>query len=95
MAAKAGAPIIPVALMGSEDSKVFPRWKRLRRAQVVIRAGAPFVLPPIPKRQREKAVKGYTDEIMCHIAALLEPQYRGEYADHPRLKELLAEAGEL
>ena len=27
---------------------------------------------------------------MCHIAALLPERYRGFYADHPRLKELLA-----
>jgi len=26
---------------------------------------------------------------MCRIAALLPEQYRGVYADHPRLKELL------
>jgi len=95
MAAKAGAPIVPAALMGTEDSKVFPRWKRLRRAQVVIRAGKPFVLPPVPRHNREQAMQEYTDEIMCRIAALLEPSYRGVYADHPRLKELLAEADEL
>jgi hypothetical protein len=29
---------------------------------------------------------------MCHIAALLPPEYRGVYADHPALKRLLAEA---
>jgi hypothetical protein len=27
---------------------------------------------------------------MCRIAALLPERYRGIYADHPRLKELLA-----
>jgi 1-acyl-sn-glycerol-3-phosphate acyltransferase len=32
-----------------------------------------------------------TDEIMCRISALLPPEYRGFYEDHPRLKELLAE----
>jgi hypothetical protein len=26
---------------------------------------------------------------MCQIAALLPEKYRGVYADHPRLKELL------
>ena len=30
-----------------------------------------------------------TTEIMCRIAALLPPAYRGVYAEHPRLKELL------
>jgi len=28
---------------------------------------------------------------MCQIAALLPPEKRGFYADHPRLKELLEE----
>jgi hypothetical protein len=28
---------------------------------------------------------------MCQIAALLPPKYRGVYADHARLKEILAE----
>jgi len=30
-----------------------------------------------------------TDEIMCRIGAILPQNYRGVYADHPRLKELL------
>jgi hypothetical protein len=30
-----------------------------------------------------------TDEIMCQIASRLPENYRGVYADHPRLKELL------
>jgi len=38
----------------------------------------------------DEVLKQYTDEIMCHIAALLPEKYRGFYADHPRLKELLA-----
>jgi 1-acyl-sn-glycerol-3-phosphate acyltransferase len=32
-----------------------------------------------------------TEEIMCRIAALLPPEYRGFYKDHPRLQELLKE----
>jgi hypothetical protein len=30
-----------------------------------------------------------TDEIMCQIAVRLPEKYRGVYADHPRLRELL------
>jgi 1-acyl-sn-glycerol-3-phosphate acyltransferase len=82
---------VPAALMGSEDSKFFPSLKRLRRAQVLVRAGKPFHLPPLPRQGREQALRDYTDEIMCHIAAELEPSYRGVYADHPRLKQLLEE----
>jgi hypothetical protein len=34
-----------------------------------------------------------TDEIMCQIAARLPEKYRGVYADHPRLKEILNSHG--
>ena len=43
-------------------------------------------------KNRDTALKQFTDEIMCHIAALLPENYRGVYADHPRLKELLVQA---
>ena len=92
LAAKAGVPIIPVAVVGSEDSKFFPNLRRLRRTRVTIYAGEPFTLPPLPARERDAALQSYTDEIMCRIAALLPPSYRGYYADHPRLKELLNSA---
>jgi 1-acyl-sn-glycerol-3-phosphate acyltransferase len=90
LAAKAGAPIVPVALVGCEDAKFFPNLKHLRRTPVTIYAGEPFTLPPLPQKDREAVLEQYTDEIMCRIAALLPPSYRGYYADHPRLKELLA-----
>jgi 1-acyl-sn-glycerol-3-phosphate acyltransferase len=89
MAAKAGVPIYPVALIGSEDFKVYPQLKRLKRARVLARVGDPFTLPPLPTKDRDAFLEQYTDEIMCRIAALLPPEMRGVYADHPRLKELL------
>jgi 1-acyl-sn-glycerol-3-phosphate acyltransferase len=90
LAAKAGVPIIPAALTGTEDTHVVAQLRRLRRPHVVLRAGEPFTLPPIPNENREAALQEYTDEIMCRIAAMLPPSYRGVYADHPRLHELLA-----
>ncbi len=91
LAAKAGAPIIPVALVGCEDDKFFPNLKHLRRTHVTVYAGDPFTLPPLPVQNRDAVLEQYTDEIMCRIAALLPPAYRGYYAEHARLKELLAE----
>jgi 1-acyl-sn-glycerol-3-phosphate acyltransferase len=35
-------------------------------------------------------MQAVTEEIMCRIAALLPEKYRGVYADHPRLNELLS-----
>jgi 1-acyl-sn-glycerol-3-phosphate acyltransferase len=63
--------------------------RRWRRPKVVISIGEPFTLPPIPGKDRDAALQAYTDEIMCRIAALLPPSYRGVYAEYPRLKELL------
>jgi len=89
LAAKAGVPIIPVALVGTEDRLVVSNLCRLRRTPVIARAGKPFSLPPVPHMAREAALEAYMDEIMCRIAALLPPSYRGGYSEHPRLKELL------
>ncbi|MCC6568663.1 MAG: hypothetical protein IT315_05450 [Anaerolineales bacterium] len=35
------------------------------------------------------AVQQETDEVMCRIAALLPEKYRGVYAGHERVRELL------
>jgi 1-acyl-sn-glycerol-3-phosphate acyltransferase len=90
LASRLGRPIVPVALIGTEDKNVFGNLKRLRRSHITVKAGPTFTLPPLPRENRDEALKQYTDEIMCHIAALLPERYRGFYADHPRLKELLA-----
>ena len=89
LATKLNRPIVPVALTGTEDKALFGNLKRLRRARVTVTAGPAFTLPPLPKENRDEALKQYTDEIMCRIAAILPEEYRGVYAEHPRLKELL------
>ncbi len=95
LAAKAGAQIVPVAVTGTEDHVVFHNLKRLRRANVIIRVGQPFRLPPVPHQDREAVLQQYTEEIMCRIAANLPPAYRGFYADHPRLQALIAEQAQV
>ncbi|NCP88121.1 hypothetical protein GW781_01960 [bacterium] len=50
--------------------------KRFKKSPVTLRARTPFYVAPLPETGRE--------------AALLPARYRGMYADHPRLKELLA-----
>ncbi len=91
LAAKTGLPIIPVGLTGTEDRVVKARLKRLKRLDIKIRIGEPFYLPPMERKNRDLYLQQNTDEIMCHIAALLPAEYRGVYADHPRLQALLAE----
>jgi 1-acyl-sn-glycerol-3-phosphate acyltransferase len=92
MAAKAGVPIVPVALVGTEDKVVKANLRKFRRSTVLARAGEPFTLPAMDGKDRDDALKAYTDEIMCRIAALLPPAYRGVYSDHPRLLQLLETA---
>ena len=89
LAMKAGVPIVPIALAGTEDRVVLDRLKHLKKSEIKITVGSPFILPPIKGRERDEVLRQYIDEIMCRIAALLPKKYRGVYADHPRLKELL------
>ncbi len=91
LAAKSGAWVLPVAVSGTEDTYVVSQLRRLRRAQIKVKVGRPFKLPPLQNRERDAQLPQYTDEIMCRIAALLPEKYHGFYAGHPRLKELLAE----
>ena len=89
LATKLNRPIVPVAITGTGDKTLFGNLKRLRRSRITLTAGQTFSLPPLPRENRDEVLKRYTDEIMCHIAALLPETHRGVYADHPRLKELL------
>ena len=91
LASKMGWTIVPVAISGTEDRNVIHNLKRLKRTSIQLTAGKSFTLPPFPKEHREEKLQEYTDEIMCRIAVLLPEHNRGYYAEHPRLKELLAE----
>jgi len=90
LAAKLKRPIVPIGLAGTEDDAIVGNLRRLRRSSVLINAGKPFSLPPLSPKDRDTALKLYTDEIMCRIAALIPERYRGVYARHPRLRRLLA-----
>lgn len=89
LASKSGFPVVPVAVTGTEDRLVLENLKRFRRSKIVVHVGEPFKIE-IPKGAgREQALRDATDEIMCRIAAMLPEKYRGFYANHPRVKELL------
>jgi 1-acyl-sn-glycerol-3-phosphate acyltransferase len=92
LAHRGRVPIVPVGITGTETTlaKIFT----FRSARIVARFGPPIYLPPFSRENRDEDLQQQTEEIMCQIAALLPPEYRGFYADHPRLKEILAERGE-
>jgi 1-acyl-sn-glycerol-3-phosphate acyltransferase len=88
IAQQSGAPIVPMAHSGTDRALRF--WPRLRRLPIDIRIGRTFSLPPVDTNDRSASLRRNADEVMCRLAALLPQSYRGVYADHPRLKELLA-----
>lgn len=79
IAMRAGAPVVPVAIWGSEQ--VFHGWRYFfRRPTVTVRYGAPIWLAPEGARRTTADIKRATDEIMGGIAVMLPPAYRGVYA---------------
>jgi 1-acyl-sn-glycerol-3-phosphate acyltransferase len=93
LASRSGFPVIPVAITGTEDQNIIRNVKRFRRSIITLTGGKQFTISPLPNTDRDSALQKYTDEIMCRIAVLLPERYRGVYAGHPRLRELLAEQG--
>ncbi|MEP6894914.1 MAG: lysophospholipid acyltransferase family protein [Chloroflexota bacterium] len=89
LAARSGFPVIPVAITGTEDEVLLANLKHFRKSNITLTGGKQFSIPPLSKTDRNAALQKYTDEVMCRIAALLPEKYRGVYAEHPRLKELL------
>jgi 1-acyl-sn-glycerol-3-phosphate acyltransferase len=80
VALRTGAPILPVAVTGTEAVRwpwIFLRPFSIKKVTVTI--GEPFHLAPVERINNESAAEA-TDVIMRHIAALLPPEYRGVYA---------------
>jgi 1-acyl-sn-glycerol-3-phosphate acyltransferase len=91
LAARSGVWVVPIAIYGSEDKAVVEALRHFRRVHITASVGKPFKFPPLQAGNREEMLQVYTDEMMCRIAVMLPEKYRGFYASHPRLQELLAE----
>lgn len=89
LALRTGVPIVPVAIVGTEDG--MSKLLRLKRPRITAEYGKPIIPPKLDRNNREGQLQYLTDEVMCRIAAMMPQKYHGFYADHPRLKELLAE----
>jgi 1-acyl-sn-glycerol-3-phosphate acyltransferase len=89
LAAAAGVPIVPVAVDNPE--RILPAILRLRRQLVTVTVGQPLTAPVTPGgRPDTQILEHFTTEVMCQLAALLPPERRGLYAEHPRVAEILA-----
>ncbi len=92
LAARSGFPVTPVGITGTEDKVVLDNLKHFRKSSITLTGGKPFIVPPLPNKDRDAALRNATEEIMCQIAALLPERYRGVYAEHPRTRELSGES---
>ncbi len=79
IALRANVPLLPVAVVGSEQFK--HNLKRLRRTPITITIGQPFRFRPGKWRVQRDQLNRMTDEAMYQLAALLPPDRRGVYSD--------------
>jgi 1-acyl-sn-glycerol-3-phosphate acyltransferase len=75
IAARSGAPIVPVGISGSE--KVRGISFILRRPSIVVRIGRPFTIQSIEANKQDRPLLAkHADLITERIAELLPPSYR-------------------
>jgi 1-acyl-sn-glycerol-3-phosphate acyltransferase len=83
LALRSEAPILPVAISGTERVSILRLpfdCLRLRRPHIRVVLGDPFFLPPVERATAAEA-KRCTDIIMGKIAALLPSEQRGGYTE--------------
>lgn len=87
IAYRTGAPIIPIAITGTETipwPTVF--FRPFMGPRVTITFGEPFY-PPKAERISSQQAKDATDDMMAHIALMLPESYRGVYAEAAAARE--------
>jgi 1-acyl-sn-glycerol-3-phosphate acyltransferase len=77
LALRSGAPIVPIAMTGTENVNIYSHMKRLKRARVTLCVGKPFVLQE--QADRQAMLREGTRQIMESLAGLLPESYRGNY----------------
>jgi 1-acyl-sn-glycerol-3-phosphate acyltransferase len=80
VALRAGVPILPVGITGSQQIRGLPVL--LKHPRITVTIGEPFTLPK-PERIRGDAVHEAMEIMMRRIAALLPPDYQGQWQPEP------------
>lgn len=89
LAMQTGAPLLPVAITGSEHVQgLLPLL--LRRPPITVTIGPAFTLPRLEGPVGRAQLISMADMIMERIATLLPPAYRGHYKEISRAKQPLA-----
>jgi 1-acyl-sn-glycerol-3-phosphate acyltransferase len=81
LALKSGAPIVPIAMTGTDNKNVYDHLRKWKRAPVTLEVGKPFYLQE--RETRQKTIQEGTRQIMETLASLLPESYRGNYRSVP------------
>jgi 1-acyl-sn-glycerol-3-phosphate acyltransferase len=79
IAIKANVPVLPAAITGTENVRIYRNLKIRKRTHVTFKIGEPFYLQQTGEL-RSDIEKG-TQTIMRAIAQMLPPEYQGVYRD--------------
>ena len=77
IALKAGVPIVPIVMTGTENKRIYANLKKFKRTQVTLTVGKPFTIQE--SADRRKRLQDGTHQIMKSLAAMLPEAYRGNY----------------
>ena len=72
-------PILPVAVTGTENWRIYGNLKKLRRTHVTVTAGPIFRLQQTGDHRAD--IQKGTQTIMKTLAQMLPPEYQGAYRD--------------
>jgi 1-acyl-sn-glycerol-3-phosphate acyltransferase len=80
IASKTNVLVLPVGIVGTDKIQgISWLWKR---PGIVVNIGKPFKLPPNSSRMSKSQMQLLTTQLMREIAALLPPEYQGDYGKH-------------
>jgi len=77
LALRAGVPIIPIAITGTENPRIYHGLVCWPRVPVSLTVGKPFDITRTGDRRSD--LRNGTEQIMRSIASLLPPEYQGAY----------------
>jgi len=81
LASRSGAPVVPIAIDGSDGFPALRFTKRWRQPGVRIRYGRPFRFHADLRRAKAKLLRQMTDEAMYVLSGMLPEYRRGVYSD--------------
>ena len=81
LASRSGAPVVPVAIDGTEGFPALRYTQRWHQPGAHIRFGRPFIYHGDLNRSKAQTLRQMTDEAMYVLSSLLPEYRRGVYAD--------------